>query len=136
MTGGAMSPNGGADQAQAMQAWAAYYAANPSADPYAAYGGYGQVMSGYMQNPGAYYQQGQGVSQSPGHMNGAAGAPPSLHAQAEDGGAPPPPPPPGAPSNGGGYTQVCSSLLIHAGDALRMRLTLSEGSPAAGHVSE
>ncbi|KAK1075171.1 hypothetical protein LTR74_000577 [Friedmanniomyces endolithicus] len=105
-TGGAMSPNGGADQAQAMQAWAAYYAANPSADPYAAYGGYGQVMSGYMQNPGAYYQQGQGVSQSPGHMNGVAGAPPSLHAQAEDGGAPPPPPPPGAPSSGGGYTQV------------------------------
>ncbi|TKA82297.1 hypothetical protein B0A55_01462 [Friedmanniomyces simplex] len=109
--GGAMSPNGGADQAQAMQAWAAYYAANPSADPYAAYGGYGQVMDAYMKNPGAYFQQqgqgqGQGMPQGPGHMNGTMGGPPSASPGDHGGAAPPPPPPPGASGNGGGYSQV------------------------------
>ncbi|KAK5127376.1 hypothetical protein LTR85_006715 [Meristemomyces frigidus] len=107
--GGAMSPQGAgiaqaqaappqaamspAEQQQQYQAWAAYYAQNPQADPYAAYGGYGAVMAAYMQNPD-YYQQQQQAGQ-----NGAAPPPPQ-----DDQGAPPPPPP-GA-GNGGGYNQV------------------------------
>ena len=39
------------EQQKQYVAWAAYYATNPSADPYAAYGGYGAVMAQYM--PGA-----------------------------------------------------------------------------------
>lgn len=38
-----------AEQQRQYEAWAAYYAANPSADPYAAYGGYAAVMAHYMQ---------------------------------------------------------------------------------------
>ena len=53
-----------------MQAWAQYYAQNPEADPYAAYGGFGVAMQYYMgqQQPAAPQQA----------------SPP-----------PPPPPPPG-----------------------------------------
>ncbi|KAK3075168.1 hypothetical protein LTR53_001779 [Teratosphaeriaceae sp. CCFEE 6253] len=121
---GAMSPSaGGADQAAQMQAWAAYFAANPAQDPYAAYGGYGAAMAPYMQNPGAYYQgQGVGIAQSPGPLNGGAagmngsgGAPPppppgdAGNGMGSGGGgygeAPPPPPPPPGASNGG-YSSV------------------------------
>ncbi|KAK5156629.1 hypothetical protein LTS14_004841 [Recurvomyces mirabilis] len=94
---GAMSPDAGAagaDQVAQMQAWAAYYAQNPSADPYAAYGGYGQVMA-------AYYQQGQqGMAQA----NGDGGAPPPPPPQ--DSQVPPPPPPPPGSGAPGGYNSV------------------------------
>ena len=64
--------------------WAAYYAQNPEADPYAAYGGYQAYMQYYYSS---YYQQ-QGQAQ-PGE-----GAPPPP---ADGSGAPPP------PANHGGY---------------------------------
>ncbi|EMC97477.1 hypothetical protein BAUCODRAFT_453311 [Baudoinia panamericana UAMH 10762] len=81
---------------EAIQAWGQYYAANPSADPYAAYGGYAQVMASYMQG-GYGYGQGQGTPQQ---QNGSAPPPPPP----DDGAAPPPPPPPGSAS--GGYSAV------------------------------
>lgn len=37
------------EQQKQYEAWAAYYAQNPSADPYIAYGGYGAVMAAYIQ---------------------------------------------------------------------------------------
>ncbi|KAK5697019.1 hypothetical protein LTR17_024086 [Elasticomyces elasticus] len=126
--GAAMSPGIGAGTADAgaaagammdptaMQAWAVYYAANPTLDPYGAYGGFQTVMQGWLAQAGgaaaaggAYYQ---GVAGSPGaQMNGSAvnggvGAPPPPPAQENgmggmngNGEAVPPPPPPGA----GGY---------------------------------
>lgn len=63
--------------------WAAYYAQNPSQDPYAAYGGY----QAYMQQYYAYYQQ-QGYDPSQIQQPGAP----------QDGSVPPPP-----AANGGAY---------------------------------
>lgn len=74
--GGAQSPQAAQAPAQPqmtpeqMQAWAAYYAENPTLDPYAAYGGFAVAMQ--------YYMQGQ---------------PPAPPQQASP--PPPPPPPPG-----------------------------------------
>lgn len=120
--GGAQSPQGGAqaagnpgamsptEQQQQFQAWAAYYAQNPQADPYIAYGGYAAVMAQYAQNPG-YYQQGQ-QGYDPAGQNGGAPPPPP-----DDGGAPPPPP-------GGGHNGYSSvSLPIRTSDRLSVRLT-------------
>jgi len=89
----AQTPTDPAEQQKQYEAWAAYYAANPSADPYAAYGGYAAVMAQYM-------QAGYGQQQQPGHQapgNGQAPPPPPP-----DEGNAPPPPPPGAPENGYG----------------------------------
>ncbi|KAK4957964.1 hypothetical protein LTR10_004389 [Elasticomyces elasticus] len=103
----------------AMQAWAVYYAANPSLDPYGAYGGFQTVMQGWMAQAGGAAAAGggyyQGVAGSPGaQMNGSAvnggvGAPPpppenglgnGVGGGMNGGGeGVPPPPPPGA----GGY---------------------------------
>ncbi|KAK3627269.1 hypothetical protein LTR56_013747 [Elasticomyces elasticus] len=126
----AMSPGlgaGGADGAAAgammdptaMQAWAVYYAANPTLDPYGAYGGFQTVMQGWLaqsqsQAAGGYYQGGAPQAGSPAQMggsavNGGVGAPPPPPQENGLGGmgggmngggeAVPPPPPPGA----GGY---------------------------------
>ncbi|KAF2166984.1 hypothetical protein M409DRAFT_23028 [Zasmidium cellare ATCC 36951] len=83
-----------AEQMKQYEAWAAYYAANPSADPYAAYGGYAAMMAQYMQG----YTQTAGQSQTP--TNGSAPPPPPP----DDANPPPPPPPPGA--GGGSYSAV------------------------------
>ncbi|EME44615.1 hypothetical protein DOTSEDRAFT_72164 [Dothistroma septosporum NZE10] len=90
-----------AEQQRQYEAWAAYYAANPSADPYAAYGGYAAVMAQYMQQ--GYAQQPQqgygapamGQAQSPTNYGNGAAPPPPPDDQA--------PPPPGA---GNGYSAV------------------------------
>ena len=81
--------------------WAAYYAQNPSADPYAAYGGY----QAYMQYYYSYYQQ-QGID--PNQAQAGAQPPPP-----QDGsGAPPPPPSNGYdpnsydPNNPAGYAST------------------------------
>ncbi|KAK5077007.1 hypothetical protein LTR51_002693 [Lithohypha guttulata] len=73
--------------------WAAYYASNPQADPYAAYGGY----QAYMQYYYSYYQQ-QGID--PSQAQGGTPQPPQDHT-----GAPPPPPANNGydPTNPAGY---------------------------------
>lgn len=48
----AVAPADPIEQQKQYEAWAVYYAQNPSADPYSAYGGYGVVMAQFMQ-PGA-----------------------------------------------------------------------------------
>lgn len=68
----------GMDPAQ-FQAWAQYYAQNPSEDPYAAYGGFSAYMSMYQQY----------LATNSGAMGYSAGSP-GQGAQA----SPPPPPPP------------------------------------------
>ncbi|KAK5711320.1 hypothetical protein LTR17_018447, partial [Elasticomyces elasticus] len=99
----------------AMQAWAVYYAANPTLDPYGAYGGFQTVMQGWLAQAGGAAAAGGGYYQgaqagSPAQMNGSAvnggiGAPPPPPQENGMGGmngggeAAPPPPPPGA----GGY---------------------------------
>lgn len=89
--------NAQAYDANAQAAWAAYYAQNPEADPYVAYGGYQAYMNTYAQ----YY--GYGQTQSPAPGAGAAAPPPPP--PSEGYGAPPPPPPPAAsPPN---YGAVC-----------------------------
>ncbi|KAK3620752.1 hypothetical protein LTR56_023221 [Elasticomyces elasticus] len=122
----AMSPGvggggGGADAGAmmdptAMQAWAVYYAANPTLDPYGAYGGFQTVMQGWLaqsqsqsQAAGGYYQGGQAGSPVGGSaINGGVGAPPPppengvggmVGGMNGGGEGVPPPPPPGA----GGY---------------------------------
>lgn len=64
--------------------WAAYYAQNPQADPYAAYGGY----QAYMQYYYSYYQQ-QGQDPNVAQQQGQSAPPPPP---ADGSGAPPPPP--------------------------------------------
>jgi len=113
-----MSPT---EQQQQYQAWAAYYAQNPQADPYAAYGGYAAMMAQYMQNP-AYYQQQTAQSQSPAGQNGAAPPPPPPP---DDGNLPPPPPPGGAGQ--GGYNQV--SPNIRELEKFRICLTFRDKVP-------
>ena len=108
-SGAAATPAPGSAQsptaAQSYQdQWAAYYAQNPTEDPYAAYGGY----QAYMQQYYAYYyaQQRQDPNQAQ-----QAGAPPPPP---QDGTAAPPPPPqaqydPAAYGGGqqqGGYNAV------------------------------
>ncbi|GIZ44236.1 hypothetical protein CKM354_000744000 [Cercospora kikuchii] len=90
----AAAPTDPAEQQKQYEAWAAYYAANPQADPYAAYGGYAAVMAQYMQ-PGAaaaaaqYQGYGQ-PSQTPvDYSNGVPPPPPQDGQQATSG-------PPGA----------------------------------------
>ncbi|WPH00936.1 Hypothetical protein R9X50_00377000 [Acrodontium crateriforme] len=84
-----MDPNDPAALAQ-YQAWAAYYAQNPSADPYAAYGGYAAMMAQYMQGA----QQPQSQSPHPGTPQGGYYGAGQTVSPAQNGGAPPPPPPP------------------------------------------
>lgn len=104
----------GLDPVQVEQ-WSAYYIANPSGDPMAAYGGYGYCMAYFVatgQYPtgppqgqaGSPTQQqmpqgygGYGQSQSP--ANGAQAPPPPPPPPPDDD-VPPPPPPPGAIGNG------------------------------------
>ncbi|KAK4496418.1 hypothetical protein PRZ48_012398 [Zasmidium cellare] len=119
--GGAQSPVAAqaqsgdpAEQMNQHQAWAAYYAANPSEDPWAAYGGYGAMLAHAMQ-PQAY-------SQTP--ANGAAPPPPPP----DDGNLPPPPPPPGA--DGGSYNAV--SLDEMSSLKVAIRLTLNQVPPPPG----
>jgi len=80
--------------------WAAYYAANPTADPYAAYGGYQAYMQYYQQ----YYYGQQQAGQDPSQ---AGQGPPPPPADQSSGGAPPPPPAGGAAyGNGNAYNAV------------------------------
>lgn len=81
----APAPSQSPSAAQSYQdQWAAYYAQNPSADPYAAYGGY----QAYMQYYYSYYQQ-QGQDPNAAQQQGQAAPPPPP---ADNSGAPPPPP--------------------------------------------
>lgn len=70
--------------------YAAYYAANPDQDPYAAYGGYAAYAQYYQQYMAAYAAQGG----APPASNGAAPPPPPAD------NSPPPPPPGGASTYG------------------------------------
>jgi len=119
--GGAQSPTAATPQQGAAQmtpeqtaAWAAYWAANPSEDPYAAYGGYAAVMQQYaaVSAPAGTPQQAQGYNgyyggQAGSPANGAGGAPPPPPS---DDGAAPPPPPPGA--SGAGYNSVSAPFQL------------------------
>ena len=83
--------------ANAAQAWIAYYQQNPEADPYAAYGGYAAYLALQQQQYAAYYgqtgaQTGYGQTQSPAPGAGAAAPPPPPPPY-----PPPPPPPPEYP---------------------------------------
>ncbi|KAI5360007.1 Putative KH domain containing protein RIK/BLOM7 [Septoria linicola] len=95
------APTDPAEQQKQYAAWAAYYAANPQADPYAAYGGYAAVMAQYME-PGAaaataHYQNYSQPSQTPvDYSNGAPPPPPQDGQQTSQG-------PPGAYN---GYSAV------------------------------
>lgn len=101
-----------------IEQWSAYYAANPSADPFVSQGGYGYYMAYFAatgQYLGAQQQQGgqagspvqqQGYggyqTQSPANgMDGAFAPPPPPPPPDDD--VPPPPPPPGA---GNGFNAV------------------------------
>lgn len=95
----AVAPADPIEQQKQYEAWAAYYAQNPTADPYSAYGGYATVMAQFMQ-PGAAaaYQAYAQQTQTPvDYSSGMTAAP---HDQQ---GIPPPPPPPGANQ---GYSAV------------------------------
>lgn len=72
----------GINQAE-VDAWVAYYAANPAADPYANMGGYAYIMQ-------MYQQQGGQTGGAPGY----AGSPQQGQMGASGYGAAPPPPPP------------------------------------------
>jgi len=94
--------------ANAAQAWIAYYQQNPEADPYAAYGGYAAYLALQQQQYAAYYgqtgaQTGYGQTQSPAPGAGAAAPPPPPPSEPASGygSAPPPPPPAASPSNYG-----------------------------------
>ena len=80
-TAGPTDPNAQAPDYQAHLQWAAYYAANPDQDPYAAYGGYGAMMAQYSTGYTQYYGQGYPAQSSTPGVAGAAGT------------GPPPPPP-------------------------------------------
>ncbi|EGP83146.1 uncharacterized protein MYCGRDRAFT_77359 [Zymoseptoria tritici IPO323] len=87
--GAATDPNDPA----VIQAWITYYAANPSQDPMAQYGGYAAYMTAYLA------AQAAGTTQSPAVANGSAPPPPPPEDQSA-----PPPPPPG--TGGGAYNSV------------------------------
>lgn len=94
-------------QQQQMEAWIAYYAANPEQDPYQQYGGYAAMLQMYAQ-PGVNGQgmAGGATSASPQNAAGGYGAPPPPPPPpGQDAGAPPPPPPPPPPGDAG-YNQV------------------------------
>lgn len=119
--GGAQSPTAAqaapsgdpAEQMKQYEAWAAYYTANPSADPYAAYGGYAVMMAQYMQGYGQ-------TSQTP--TNGSAPPPPP-----DDSNPPPPPPPPGMD---GGYGSVSFNTMSSL--KVVIRLTSDKVPPPPG----
>ncbi|KAF1939733.1 hypothetical protein EJ02DRAFT_513594 [Clathrospora elynae] len=88
-----------------MQHWLAYYAANPDQDPYIGAGGYSVYYANYCQQYAQYYGQSYGQTQSPVPGAGAAvppPPPPSEPTPSGYGAAPPPPPPAGPP----GYSAV------------------------------
>lgn len=102
-------PNAQAADYNAHLQWAAYYQANPEADPYAAYGGYAAVMAQYSQGYGQqYYGQQAYQTQSPAPGAGGAAPPPPPSEPARGYGAPSPPPPAASPP--GGYSAVCTRL--------------------------
>ncbi|KAL6707215.1 aconitate hydratase [Coniothyrium glycines] len=97
-------PNAQAFDYNAHLQWAAYYAANPEQDPYAAAGGYTTYMAPYLQAYQQYYGQAYAQTQSPATGAAAAPPPPPAEPASSSYGAPPPPPPPAA--SPGGYTAV------------------------------
>lgn len=92
-----------AEQQRQMDAWIQYYAANPTQDPYAQYGGYGYVMSVYAAGGGLPGQQAPGYAGSPTQAGSNGQAPPPPPPPPQDEVPPPPPPPPGSSI---GYSQV------------------------------
>ncbi|KAI0612824.1 Aconitate hydratase mitochondrial [Pyrenophora tritici-repentis] len=112
--------NAQAYDANATQAaWAAYYAQNPEADPYAAYGGY----QAYMQQYAAYYaQSGYGQTHSPAPAPGAGAAAP-----------PPPPPSDGYGSSPSRLTRLLPSLRQTSLQTRRC-LATSHNPPTARNV--
>jgi hypothetical protein len=130
--GAALQPQAAAAlQAQGLnpgeiEQWAAYYAANPSYDPFVSVGGYGYYMA-YFAATGQYPgQQQQGQAGSPTHQqaqqgyggygqtqspaNGAQAPPPPPPTPPPppppDDDVPPPPPPPPPGAGGNGYNAV------------------------------
>ncbi|KAF1839304.1 hypothetical protein BDW02DRAFT_515241 [Decorospora gaudefroyi] len=92
----AADANAQAFDANAAQAWAAYYAQNPELDPYASVGGYQAYLNQYYQQQqyAQYYGQ---TTQSPAPGAGVAAPPPPPGEPSSSAyGAPPPPPPPAA----------------------------------------
>ncbi|EUC31488.1 hypothetical protein COCCADRAFT_6629 [Bipolaris zeicola 26-R-13] len=120
--------NNQAFDANAAQAWIAYYQQNPDQDPYAQYGGYQAYLTMQQQQYAAYYAQaGYGQTQSPAPGAGAAAPPPpppSEPASAGYGAPPPPPPPAASPSNYGAVPPppgLMRSQIICAGQAAKYR---------------
>jgi len=112
MSPGVGTPGAGADpNAELAAQYAAYYAANPDQDPYAAYGGY-QAYAAYY----AYYQQqaqaGGAVDPTGADVGSAAAPPPPPNDQPPPppGMSSQPPPPPSGPPPGG-YSSVSMSCV-------------------------
>ncbi|KAL2293276.1 hypothetical protein FJTKL_05219 [Diaporthe vaccinii] len=101
--------------------YAQYYAQNPGADPYAAYGGYAAYAQYYQQYMAAaqaqQQQQSPGAPGAPGAQGASASPPPPPPDNQPPPPPPPsnpapPPPPSGSPPGVAGYNAVCPTSYI------------------------